>query len=583
MIRRIGESDGRRLIILGLDGASFNYLDPILESGNLPGFSRMFSSGVGSDCLSTIPPLTPPAWSTMMTGVNPGKHGIFDFLQPDSTGAFRMVDARTCRRRSFIDHARENDVRAISLLAPYTFPPDPESTGLVVSGLGTPSWESDFIRPHSFRDRLLDDFPFLRETDPTRGQSLETLHSHLLEHTNRAVDLSRRAMKEIPDWGLCFVVFQATDLIPHFYSKYFDPGHPDYPGEDSSVPGAYRDALDAIYRAIDPFLGECLDDIANDGGWVILVSDHGSQPLIGAIGKDAFLTRWLEEEGYLVTGGGVGRTGQAAKAGLGSLANRFLYLARRYTPHGIRDAVNRILGKRKEEFESKLTAVPFLEDVVWEKTRAFCAPGGYGSCVYINREGDFPHGSVAKGAEYFNLREKIRTGLSALKIAPGVPLFTQVLTREEALWGHAIDLAPDLLLLWKEDSRIREYDYRLTDGRRLDPPGKKEDTDLTWCGTHRMEGMFAIAGEGVRKGGHLEKPVTLADILPTVHLIAGMPIPSDVDGRVIESAFEEEFLKRNPPTEGPPDGIRDDGTGGALTEDDSDKLLDLLTGLGYLN
>ncbi|MCK4719985.1 alkaline phosphatase family protein, partial [bacterium] len=80
MIRRIGNKSGKRMIILGHDGASFNYLDPILKSGKLPNYERFFKSGVRSNCLSTIPPLTPPAWSTMLTGVNPGKHGIFDFL-----------------------------------------------------------------------------------------------------------------------------------------------------------------------------------------------------------------------------------------------------------------------------------------------------------------------------------------------------------------------------------------------------------------------------------------------------------------------------------------------------------------------
>ena len=580
MIRRIGDNAGPGLTIVGLDGASFNYLDPILESGKLPNFQRFFRSGVRSGCLSTIPPLTPPAWSTMLTGVNPGKHGIFDFLQPDKAGAFRMVDASVRRRKSFLDHAAENDIRTIGVLVPYTFPPDPETSGLVVSGLGTPSWESDFIRPHSFRDRLLEEFPFLRETDPTKGQSIETLHASLLEHTKGTIDLTRFAMREVDNWGICFVVFQATDLIPHFYCRYFDPSHPDFTDD---TPDEYRNALTEIYVAIDAFLGECLDRAEEEGGWVMLVSDHGSQPLMGAVGKDAFLLRWLEDEGYLVTLGAAVKAGETAKAQAGSVANRLLHLAKKYTPHGFRDAVNRVLGRHKEEITSALTAIPFMEGIDWSETLAFCAPGGYGSGLYINRSGDFPNGAVPKGATYFNLREEIRSKLSSIEIAPGVPLFTKVLPREEALWGPEIEFAPDLLLLWSEDRRIRENDFTLADGRKIDPPGQKDGSHLTWSGTHRMEGLFGMAGTGIRRGEILNKLTNLADILPAVHLVGRLAIPADVDGRVIESIFEPDFLLGNPPIEGPPEDPGGERETVPVSPDESDKLIDLLSGLGYLH
>jgi predicted AlkP superfamily phosphohydrolase/phosphomutase len=589
------------MIVIGLDGASFNYLDPILNSGALPSFMRLMDRGVRSECLSTIPPLTPPAWSTMFTGVNPGKHGIFDFLQPDQSGTFRMVDATFRRRKSFLGHAEANDIRTISILVPYTFPPDPDASGLIVSGLGTPSAESDFIRPHGYRDSLLRDFPFLKDVDPTKGQSIETLHRHLADRTRLTVDLTRWAMSRFPDWGICFVVFQATDLIPHFYSRYFDPTHPLH----ADAPAEFRDSLAAVYRAIDPFLGQCMDIVEKDGGWVVLVSDHGSQPLASAIGKDAFLARWLEDEGYLVTGGSRGRARQLAKAHVGSVANRLLYLAKRYTPHGLRNAVNRVLGRRKEAMVGGLTAVPFMEDIIWDKTRAFCAPGGYGVGMYINREGDFPSGIVPRGAEYFELRDRIRAGLKKLEIAPGVPLFNEVFARDDVLWGPAVSLAPDLLLLWREDRRLVENNYTLVDGRRLDPPearpgdrltwcgthrqprarnaGCAPGGRLTWCGTHRIEGLFGIAGQGAKAGISLERPVGLADTMPTILFLAGLPIPSDVDGRVILEAFEEGFVASNSPKVGPPEGLEPPLEEGGMTSSDSEKLLDLLEGLGYLH
>jgi len=581
VIRKIGDTSGPRLIVIGLDGASFNYLDPILESGRVPSIARLLSDGVRSDCISTVPPLTPPAWSTMLTGVNPGKHGIFDFLQPDETGAFRVVDAGIRRRKTFLRHAFENQIRTINLLVPYTFPSDPDTVGLAVSGLGTPSWESDFIRPHGKRDELLGSFPFLKTVDPTKGESIDTLHEKLHSLTQHAADLARYALEDLPDWGIMFTVFQATDLIPHFYSRYFDPQHPDYDADEIVSPG-FRNALLKIYLAIDIFVGECLEIIEKDGGWIILVSDHGSQPLMGAIGKDAFLSRWLEDNGYLVTRGQAGRAKQAVKAQAGSLANRLLFLAKRYTPHGIRDAVNRLLGSRKDQIVGRVTGIPFLEDIDWENTRAFCAPGGYGVGLYINREGDFPHGIVSLGADYHKLRDEIKAGLESIEISEGVKLFNSVLTREDALWGPVTSLAPDLLLLWREDSLIRENNYKLTDGRKLDPPETKPGSGLTWCGTHRMEGLFGIYGEGVSSGVRLKNVPNLSDVMPTIQYLSGMKIPSDVDGKIIDEAFTDAFLNENKPGFGPPDS-GSTHTKVASSPDESEKMLDLLQGLGYLN
>lgn len=582
MIRRITDKSGRRLIVIGLDGASYNYLDPVLKTGRVPNFRRFFDVGARSDCLSTIPPLTPPAWSTMMTGVNPGKHGIFDFIQPDRKGAFRIVDARSRARRTFLDRAQDENIRVLSVLVPYTFPPREDANGLIISGLGTPSAESDFIRPHGYRDKILAGFPFLKEVDPTRGQSIDTLHAVLNQHTESTIDLTRFAMSEFPDWGISFTVFSATDLIPHFYSKFFDPGHPDFDPLSADSNREFRNSLNKIYEAIDTFLGESLDLIEREGGWIMLVSDHGSQPLVGAIGKDAFLAKWLEDNGYLFTGGDEGREKQAKKIKTGSLTNRLLYLAKKSTPHSIRNAFNLAFGRQKDAMAEKLSAVPFRDEIDWTKTRAFCAPGGYGIGLYINRSGDFPHGIVQKGADYHSVRDEIKQKLEKLEISPGISLFTRVLPREEAIWGPSVDLAPDLFLLWREDPLLRQNEYRLVDGTSLNPPEQREGTRLTWCGTHKMEGILVLAGDGVRCGYTCAIIPNLADILPTISSLCGIEIPGDVDGKMISDMFERDFLDKIKPRIGPPEEPKGPESG-SLSRDESEKMIDLLEGLGYLN
>lgn len=567
--------------MIGLDGASFNHFDPLLKSGQLPGFSKYFEKGVRSDCLSVIPPLTPPAWSTMMTGVNPGKHGIYDFIQPGENGVFKMVTGSWRKRLSFIKRAGNAGIRTLSLLVPYTFPADPETNGIEISGLGTPSAGSDFIRPHDLRDKFLKEFPHLSEIDPTHGRSLDNLHAHLENHTKETVRLIRESMGMFPDAGLVFAVFQATDFIPHFYSRYFDKNHPDY-DPDEKVPAGYRNALSNIYMAIDPLVEEMMAEVENGGGHLILVSDHGSEPLIGTIGKDRFITDRLESLGFLKRGKEMGKAAQSVAAGAGSVANRLVYILKKYTPHGVRNAFNQVLGSKKEAISEKLSAIPFMENIKFEETKAFCAPGGYGVGIYINRKSLFSHGIVDDGAEYFKIRDEIKKGFECLEIESGVPLFNGVMYREDALWGESIETAPDLFLLWREDPALKKNGYKLSDGSSLDPPGTKSGTELIWCGTHRMEGLVGFFGDGVNPGANLQPIPSLTDIYPTIQMLAELKIPSDIDGKPITGAFTDDFLKSCPPEYGPPEG----GGGGSqsgLDDSENEKMQDLLKGLGYLN
>lgn len=574
-------SKQRRIIVIGLDGASLNYLNPIFKAGQFEGFSKFAESGFLGDCLSTIPPLTPPAWTSLMTGVNPGKHGIFDFIQPDASGIFRMVDASFCRRKSFFDYLADHGTKIISLLVPYTFPPKPDFPGVIVSGLGTPSSDSDFIRPHSLREIFLTEFTHLKEIDPTKGQTLATLSSYLIQHTKGTIELVKRSMHEVPDWGVCFVVFQATDLISHFYCRYFDPAHPDY-SAGSNETKLYGEAMKELLAVLDPFMSYCRQLVEDSEGLLILVSDHGSQPLIGAIGKDAFLKDWLVDNGYLATAGNERRAVNRAKVQMNSAANRMLYLLKRKTPHGLRHLLNRIFGKYKESIVSSLQAIPFMESIIWERTRAFVAPGGYGTGIYINRKGYFPQGIIEPGADYHELREQIKQELKKLLISPEIPLLKEVLNKEEAFWGTELECAPDLVLIWNEHPSLREHNYMLCDGRKLQGPEKKVGTELRWCGTHRIEGILGLTGYGIRKKPVLRRVPVLADVMPTILYYAGLPVPDDLDGQVLLEAFEPGFIDNNPILHGPSEKPGDKSAP-SMTQSESEKLIDLLEGLGYLH
>src|SRR5829696_555794 len=113
-----------KLLILGLDGATFDLIRPWAAAGHLPNLARLMDEGVQANLASTLPPVTSPAWPTFMTGTNPGKHGVFDFIQP--TGAnFTLVNATRIKQPTIWQRLSQAGRRVGVLNVPVTYPPQP--------------------------------------------------------------------------------------------------------------------------------------------------------------------------------------------------------------------------------------------------------------------------------------------------------------------------------------------------------------------------------------------------------------------------------------------------------------------------
>ena len=164
----------RRAIVIGLDGADEYILAKLISDGTCPHIADLITNGSFGRALSTVPPLTPPARTSMLTGLNPGRHGIFDFIQPADDGRFVVANASRRLGSTIFSHFLGQSAPVIDLFVPFTFPP-PDDGGIHISGLGTPSAESDFIRPHSIRDELLGKFEDLREMDLCKDRTLFSL------------------------------------------------------------------------------------------------------------------------------------------------------------------------------------------------------------------------------------------------------------------------------------------------------------------------------------------------------------------------------------------------------------------------
>jgi predicted AlkP superfamily phosphohydrolase/phosphomutase len=223
----------------------------------------------------------------------------------------------------------------------------------------------------------------------------------------------------------------------------------------------------------------------------------------------------------------------------------------------------------------KMIFLSFL-DVDWSRSKAYSFGRHLGS-FYVIVMGREPQGIIEPGAEYEAVRDEIeRMALDFRDPRTGRPLIGQVLRREEIYSGPHLDKAPDLTLLPKEPSDIffglADFGHRLT-----------VDTVYRYSGMHRDHGMLIVNGPSVQPGRVLQG-ASIYDIAPTVLHAMGLPVPSDMDGHVLEGAFVDGYLAAFPVE------VSDRGSGSPsgesptvdYTAEGEKEIVERLKGLGYL-
>jgi predicted AlkP superfamily phosphohydrolase/phosphomutase len=149
----------RKLLIIGLDGATFDLLDPLMDDGRMPNLRGLAAKGVRSDLLSVIPPVTPAAWTSFMTGKSPAKHGIFHFRQFDPlTGEERVHNSASISDTTLWEYMSAGGISVGVVNVPMTFPPL-KVNGFLVSGVDTPSLREDYTYPPELKEEISFRFP----------------------------------------------------------------------------------------------------------------------------------------------------------------------------------------------------------------------------------------------------------------------------------------------------------------------------------------------------------------------------------------------------------------------------------------
>jgi len=403
-----------KVFVIGLDGATLDLIRPWGAEGKLPHLAKIMKKGAFGELRSTIHPLTAPAWTSFMTGKNPGKHGIFDFISiaPNSYDV-RYNNARSCRAPSLWKILSQTGKKVISINVPFTYPPE-QVNGILVSGLDTPSTRGVFTYPPSLGEELkkhLGDYIIMAQYRQGRAGYLEEMF-RMIEKRLATVEY---VLGKHP-WDFFMVVFSATDIVQHTFWKYMDPDHPQYVRQEAAE---FGDAIFRVYERMDSVIGELLTNLDEDTTLMIM-SDHGA----GALKKAVFLNKWLEEEGLLqpVQSSSIIQSG-------GSFWKSLLGILKRRMPRGVKETAFRLFPELKEKFNSYLVA----SHIDWAQTKAFSF-GVHGS-IFINLAGRQPAGTVASGREYEVLRDEIIAKLSLLADPDtGELVIRRVHRREESIW-----------------------------------------------------------------------------------------------------------------------------------------------------
>ncbi len=491
-----------RTVLIGLDGATFTVLDPLMSDGTMPFLAGLVASGTRAELITVIPALTPPAWTSLVTGRAPGAHGIFDFFRKDTAdhAGLRMLTARDVACETVWGLASRQGHRVTVLNFPLTYPP-PQIDGHVVPGWMPWRQLKLTCHPAGLYEKLKA-FPWFNPRElamdmEAEEKAIEGCRDSEYEnwvdlHIRREQQWTRvlHVLMDQEPAGLTTVMFDGVDKLQHLLWRFIDRS---CLGES---PGEWERSLRAkcleYFRRLDGLIAEIVGRVGPEAN-VILASDHG----FGAQRATFFVNAWLKQAGYLRWATAAPRPSDNAVLGLGQM------------------------GKQVFQLD-------------WEHTRAYATtPSSNG--IHIVRASEANPGGVPE-PEYAAFRGRLIEQLSEVQDPTiGEPIVAEVWTREQVFAGPFMDLAPDLTLVLRDGGLISILD---SDDAVVPRPLP--------TGTHRPQGVFIARGPRFRAGVRLDEPLSILDVAPTLLDSLGLPIPADMEGRVPVAALDPDALRARP-------------------------------------
>lgn len=485
-----------KIVVIGFDGATFSIIKPLVERGELPTFEKLMKRGVYGNLKSTIPPVSAPAWTSFMTGKNPGKHGIFDF---------RHWNVKKYDESELVDSTKIDGLKVWNILnsfgkkvgvvnIPITYPPE-KVDGFLITGMLTPSLEN-FTYPPELKNELEDyiiDIESGGKFIPSFGKiDKEKFFEELNEMADNRLKNTMKLLKK--DWDLFIIIFRFLDAAQHVF------------WEDKVY-------LEKLYKKTDYILKTILERI---NATVIVMSDHGFE---AKSQKDVHINDWLRINGYLKTKKEI-KTSKFNKKKILNFLNSF----------GLLNIIWKIIPNKIKE-----GAIHEYKNIDWSRSVAYFSPKHFAFPwvgIEINLKNKKEWG-IVESEDYEELREEIIEKLEKLKDPETKEKVVEKIYRKEEVYtGKHLYEASDIIIKFKHPYRGEKS---LGNPEFITP-----SIESNIKGEHEFNGIFMAFGRHIVKGSKIKNP-EIIDIAPTILHIFGLAIPKDMDGKVLKKIFRSNY------------------------------------------
>ena len=565
-----------KAVFIGLDAATWTLIRPWMAEGGMPNLARLMKAGVSGTLESILPPITPPAWTSFMTGKNPGKHGIFHFVETEH-GGYAMNYANATSRRSPTVWKLLNDAGYTvgTMNIPFTYPPE-KLNGFQISGMDTPSEASPFIHPPELREELIKhlgeiqlDLRFLgaMTTDERRYQVLAEMEQMDRQWAKAALYLLENHPQDV-----MMFVFMSIDTVQHYFWQHMDKNHFIH---DPKLAPKFGDAIRKVYERLDAAAGQIIDRLPAETA-VFVVSDHGGGPVVD---RTIYLNRYLAQLGLL-------NYKPKSTGGLSTIPKKVLRfgfnLLRSSLTSRQKSRLSMLFPKLVQKTEMAYSAFTSID---WSRTKAYCSEVlASPPSIWINLKGLKPQG-IVDPEDYDAVVNLIIQKLAELKDPrTGKPVINRVYRRDEIFHGPFAHEGADLVLDWWNENSLFSTQPSFpedTDKPALVIREHKPSEASEWGGTHRLYGILVARAPALKTGAEIENP-HLIDLAPTILHLLGVSVPEDMDGSVLVDAFRPEFLSEHPVRSGAASGTSGGDRASGYTDEESAKVEERLQALGYL-
>jgi len=467
-----------RVAILGLDGIPFDFIISLARTGHMPNIRKVLNNGVYGILWSTVPSISPVAWASMATGLNPGKHGIFGFVDR----YFRPYSSRNIMGKSIWDIASRAGKTITCLNVPFTYPAYP-IRGIMISGPPSPREQIDAYPSEIIGE--LEALGYKLDLDIPNEEYRGLKEADFMKQAEEITRIRAEALLMLMDnvqWDLLYAVFTTPDRVQHVFFGRAIESSPFYALRDRMI-------LIRYYELLDEIIGKVLAALPGDT-IMMLVSDHGFEPLYKYIGLHNILAEFVVKKGPL----------------------RMLY-----------EMPMRLLGKINLMSLARRTLIRLG---IAGETRRLIGGGFECSLNYIYCSSERLRKRLDEIVRFLSLVTDKENGLR---------IFDKVHRREELFYGPFLKDAPDIILVpvsgYEPKAILPEKFMKIKLTRGVT---SKTGTHMS---SKARRGFFAMVGDGVIEGRRLD--ISIYDVAPTALHILDLPVPEDVDGDVLVQAFEK--------------------------------------------